>query len=150
MSQDPISEIKRRDRPEYWAWAAMLQRCRNEKNPGYAQYGGRGIRVCDRWVSFDTFFEDMGSRPTPNHSIERKNNNGNYEPSNCIWADDAKQNNNTSHNVIISAHGMSMTMAQWSKRLGVSYAKIRMRLKAWYSAEVALFPGRLTKGATNV
>lgn len=77
---------------EYAAWGAMIQRCTNPKNPVFMNYGGRGIRVCDRWrSSFDDFVNDMGPRPTPAHSLDRVNNDGDYEPANCRWADSQTQ-----------------------------------------------------------
>lgn len=80
--------------PEYICWREMRQRCYNEKNPRYSSYGGRGIRICERWKnSFANFFADMGKRP-PGLSIDRINNDGNYEPSNCRWATHTEQMNN--------------------------------------------------------
>lgn len=80
---------------EYRAWCGIRQRCFNPANCRYEGYGGRGITVCDRWnQSFLAFFEDMGPRPSPNHSIDRIDNDGNYEPSNCRWATRSQQQRN--------------------------------------------------------
>lgn len=82
---------------EYRVWADMMQRCSNPKNARYADYGGRGIKVCKRWkegFAFANFLKDMGPRPSTQHSIDRINNDGNYEPSNCQWATRSQQQNN--------------------------------------------------------
>ena len=72
--------------PEYRAWSAMLERCTNERHAAWNDYGGRGISVCERWRSFDAFLSDMGPRPSRQHTLDRVNNDGNYEPANCRWA----------------------------------------------------------------
>lgn len=90
----------KRSSSEYRVWLGMKQRCLNPKNPSYSYYGGRGIRVCDSWVgSFEMFLSDMGPRPSLAYSIDRRNNDGNYEPGNCIWATHTEQMNNTRRNI---------------------------------------------------
>lgn len=80
--------------PEYRTWSGMWQRCSNPENVRYMDYGGRGITICDRWKSFDAFFADMGSRPSPDHSIDRIENDQGYEPGNCKWSTRSEQQNN--------------------------------------------------------
>jgi hypothetical protein len=84
---------------EYYIWKAMKQRCYNPKHKSWKNYGNRGIKICDRWLnSFQNFLEDMGTKPAPEYSIDRINNDGNYEPSNCKWATKSEQNNNKRNN----------------------------------------------------
>jgi hypothetical protein len=80
--------------PEYQTWVHMLSRCKYPSVHRYRDYGGRGIKVCDRWLKFVNFYEDMGPRPSPRHSIDRKEVDGDYEPGNCRWATPAEQNQN--------------------------------------------------------
>lgn len=84
-----------RGTPEYNSWACMKQRCTNPSNHRFQAYGGRGIRICDRWLnSFEDFFVDMGPKPSPSHSIERLDNDGDYDPANCVWATKTAQARN--------------------------------------------------------
>jgi len=85
------ASVKRGRSPEYTSWAAMKQRCLNPDNDRYADWGGRGIRVCKRWMKFENFLADMGRRPTIQHTLERKNNDGNYTSRNCRWATKSEQ-----------------------------------------------------------
>lgn len=80
--------------PEYDVWVAMKQRCQNPKNARYKDYGGRGITICSQWERWECFIADMGRRPDSQHSLERKDNNGNYEPNNCVWATRSEQQGN--------------------------------------------------------
>lgn len=92
--------------PEYAVWRSMKQRCSNPKNPSYLHYGGRGITVCERWrASFRDFLNDMGSRPSVTHSIDRRENDGHYEPGNCYWATAHEQRVNSRSAPIMDLRG---------------------------------------------
>lgn len=116
--------------PEYRLWTDIQSRCHNPRSTAYANYGGRGIVVCDRWrQSFEAFFADMGKRP-PGLTIERENTNGNYEPGNCRWATPLEQANNKRNNIRICLDGVTKTLMQWSREFGVSSHAVRFRLRA--------------------
>lgn len=125
---------------EYHTWTTMKQRCINPKDSAYPHYGGRGIRVCDRWAnSFEAFFEDMGARPDDMDSIERDDVNGHYEPGNCRWATDLEQHNNKRNNHILTIDGGSATVAEWARRSGTDMYRIHGRLARGWSAQEAVF-----------
>lgn len=123
--------------PEYNCWSAIWHRC--DKKTGHKDYAGRGITVCERWLSFENFLADMGRRPSSLHSIERKDVNGNYEPSNCIWATRIVQMNNKRTNRRLTIDGETKTLAQWSRISGIRAYTIHMRLKAGYSEKDAVW-----------
>lgn len=104
---------------EFNIWMTMRSRCNNPRASEYENYGGRGIRVCERWnESFENFLADMGPRPGKKFSIERKDNNGSYEPSNCIWATDHAQKRNTRSNRQVTYNGRTMIVSDWARELG--------------------------------
>jgi hypothetical protein len=107
-------------RSEYKTWKGIKSRCYRKTSSDFYLYGARGIRVCKRWKnSFENFIKDMGKKPSPVHSIERKNNNGNYTPKNCKWATVTEQANNRRNNSRFCFNGQNLTLAQWSKKLGI-------------------------------
>jgi hypothetical protein len=121
----------------YSAWAAMLQRCRNPKNPRYSQYGGRGISVCEEWLQFEPFLTDLGE-PPEGHSLDRIDNDGNYEPSNVRWSDRISQQNNRRCNHLLTYDGITDTVTGWSRRAGLTAHVIRKRLRLGWSVEDTL------------
>lgn len=125
---------------EYMVWKAMKTRCANQNVQNYARYGGRGIQVCDRWLnSFSAFLEDMGTRPSSDHSIDRVNNNGNYEPGNCVWATMKEQQNNKRSNVLFTFYGKTMTLTQWCRIAQIKTITVRERLKRGWSEKEAFW-----------
>jgi len=117
----------------------MISRCYNKKNKDYQKWGGRGIIVCDEWRnSFIEFFKYMGERPK-DHTIDRIDNNGNYEPGNCRWAKAKTQSNNTRKNYYIEYMGKIQTAKQWAEELGnVEYKTILYRLRTGWDTHAAL------------
>jgi hypothetical protein len=113
---------------EYDAWFQMLKRCTDPSTKHYDRYGGRGITVCERWRSLENFLADMGKRPSPRHSIDRIDNNGNYEPSNCRWATMSVQKRNYSRNRFYSYSGKTLCLKDWSREMGIHMNTLRSRL----------------------
>lgn len=130
-----------RSTPEYETWVRMRGRCYNPSDKNYFRYGGRGITVCDRWRnSFENFYADVGTRPSPQHSLDRyPDNNGNYEPGNVRWALQVDQCNNRRSNRVIEFRGERKTITQWSRQLGHRAATVRARIvRHGWSVEKAL------------
>ena len=115
-------------KPGYSSWANMVQRCTNPAHHRYHRYGGRGIRVCERWrLSYEAFIADMGDPPVGT-TLDRKDNDGDYEPGNCRWATQIEQHRNTSRNRFIEFGGKRMCISAWAEHLGVSKDVLRSRL----------------------
>lgn len=136
--------------PEYRTWQNLLNRCRNQKINCFKNYGGRGIKVCNRWSnSFELFLEDMGKKPTDQHSIERINNNGNYEPDNCYWGTPMQQAHNKRNNHNITFKGETHCLSEWSRRLGGNVKLVYRRLKRGWPESRAVSVPRLYKWNTH-
>jgi hypothetical protein len=127
---------------EYQTWRAMIRRCCDPKFSGYERYGARGITVCDRWkTSFENFIEDVGLRPSANHTIDRyPNNKGNYEPGNCRWATRSEQANNNSRTCMVEYRGQVIALADAISLSGTKfkYRTILRRVRVGWSVEDAL------------
>lgn len=125
--------------PEYQAWRSMLKRCGNPSDASYQRYGARGITVCDRWrESFQNFIDDMGPKPTAEHSLDRKNNDGPYDPGNCQWATRSQQQSNRCSVRFLEFNGERIPLAHWSKRTGISRSTLLQRINAGWTHERAL------------
>ena len=134
--------------PLFRTWRGMLRRCMNPKHRHFIDYGGRGIKVCERWKEFTNFIDDMGERPSAEHSLDRIDNDRNYEPGNCRWALQIVQNNNqraSTHrkgqhrtNRLITAFGETLHLREWVRRTGIPKTTIQTRLKLGWMSEQAL------------
>ncbi len=127
---------------EYTSYRNMTTRCIDSAYEGFHNYGGRGIKVCNRWLGtngLQNFLLDMGPKPTPKHQIDRyPNRNGNYEPGNCRWATTKQQGRNRNSNRLITFNGRTMCITEWSEETGLPFHIISMRTKAGWDVEKAL------------
>ena len=129
--------------PTYNVWLKMRLRCTDPTQSDYERYGGRGITVCRQWLqSFEAFLADMGERPSPLHSIERKDNDGPYAPWNCRWATASEQARNRRSSRRLEYAGTVATLAEWSERTGVSAALISQRLRRGWTVPAVFQPAR--------
>jgi hypothetical protein len=138
------------DSAEYRAWCHMKERCSNRRVHNYHRYGGRGIRVCDRWVdSFENFLADMGPRPSPEYSLDRfPDPDGNYEPGNCRWATVTQQTRNRRTNRILAFDGREQTLTDWCEELDLVPSIVSTRLRRGWTVQRALttpMPGSFPK-----
>ena len=124
---------------EYKVWSKMLARCFNENNPAFPGYGGRGITVCKEWLGFENFIKDMGPRPDKTYTIERVNNNGNYEPKNCVWGTRKDQARNRRNSIVLKVGHNEKTLAEISEIHSIKYTTLRFRLKKGWTLDKALF-----------
>lgn len=117
---------------EYNSWQGMVARCTNPNSESFAEYGARGITICDRWLnSFEDFLSDMGTRPNETDSIDRIDNSKGYEPGNCRWASQVQQCRNTRRNKLITFDGETHCVSEWAELLGINKATLQSRLKTW-------------------
>ena len=117
----------------------MIARCEVPHHHHYYMYGARGIVVCERWRnSFEAFLSDMGLKPSPTHSIDRIDSNGNYEPSNCRWATKIEQANNTRTNRFLEYKGIRKTKAEWARTMGIKIETLNTRMRLGWSVDMAL------------
>lgn len=122
----------------YSIWASMRDRCNNPKNKAFPHYGGRGIKVCERWNDYEAFKSDMGDRPA-GMSINRINNDGDYCPENCKWATTAEQANNKRSNRLLTYEGKTQTVMQWARELSINHDAVYGRLRNGATDAEALF-----------
>ena len=124
--------------PEYRVWNNLKNRCSNSNIPGYKNYGGRGITFCDKWNDFAGFIEDMGKRPSPKHSVDRIDNNGNYCKENCRWATKNEQVINRRTNIIVEYLGEKIILKDLAIRVGLNYQLIQRRMNKGMSVVEAI------------
>lgn len=131
--------------PEHMTWSGIIERCDPQKAHSYPRYAGRGISVCDRWKNgdgarsgFECFLADMGIRPSKQHSIDRINNDGNYEPGNCRWATMVEQQRNRSSNHYVTVLGRKVTLREACEMYGIKENTVHGRIKLGWSVEDAL------------
>jgi hypothetical protein len=126
-----MAEVKLRD-----VWRQMLKRCHNPRDKYWHRYGGRGITVCERWLVFENFFADVGPRPTESYSIDRIDNDGNYEPGNVRWATSSEQARNSCTTVNVTMNGKTKCILEWSQELGIKASTLYARFAKYGSLEV--------------
>lgn len=136
--------------PEYRIWADMIKRCGNPNHIAYKNYGERSIGVSREWRSFENFYADMGKRPSRVHSLERKDNNGNYEKGNVIWADPHTQSRNTRRTIRITLRGKTQCLKDWANELGLHYKRVQARILSGWSVEKAFSEPPISRRPTGL
>jgi hypothetical protein len=124
--------------PLYTTWTAMLERCRNPKHISYEHYGGRGISVCKSWERFENFYKDVGEKPTPEMTLDRIENDGNYEPGNVRWATRREQAANSERAILVTLNGVTKTLVEWCEIKNLNYKTIHTRILNGRTPETAI------------
>lgn len=128
---------------EYGIWSSMRTRCTNPSAGSFKYYGGRGITICKRWDDFATFLKDMGPRPSPKHTIDRRDNDGNYEPDNCRWATRQQQAENKRRVVRLTFEGRTQMLSEWATETGIPRRVLGWRFHAgWTVVDIITTPWR--------
>ena len=130
----------------YKSWSHMVGRCTLLTDNDYPRYGGRGIKVCPRWRVFENFLDDMGEAPV-GMTIDRTNNDGDYEPGNCQWVSRQRQAQNYSRNIVVEIDGTSKCLKEWCDLLGASYSIVHQRVRklGWPPTKALMTPARWSK-----
>jgi hypothetical protein len=141
-----VNEFLRCQKKLATTWANIIERCYNPDAQSYYWYGARGIQMCERWQqSVAAFIEDMGTPPTLEHSVDRINCNGNYEPSNCRWATQEEQNNNTRRSRLITWNGKTQSIRDWAEEYNIGPRRLSERLRRGWDMKKSLeTPGGMT------
>ena len=138
------------DTRTYSSWEAMKQRCLNPRHKNYKHYGGRGITICEKWLSFEAFYADMGTRPSPQHSIDRVDNEQGYYKANCRWATQTEQQRNTRQSKMLTMGGETLCVAHWADKTGLPSTTILSRLHYGYTVTESLsFPLHMKRKSTS-
>jgi len=128
----------------YRSWTKMRERCLNPNHTHHEHYGGRGITICDRWLnSFEAFVEDMGTRPSKRHSIDRIDNDRGYSPDNCKWSTAKEQNRNKTNGRRVTWNGRTLSVTEWAEETGIDRFVIYNRLdRGWGTAAALTYPNK--------
>jgi len=127
---------------EYSSWSVMMHRCYNPKRADYPHYGGRGITVCRAWHSVEGFLKDMGPRPTPTHTIERRKNAHNYTPANCFWETRMAQAQNRRNTIWLVHAGKKQSLSVWAREVGAPWSTLQYRHNAGWSDRETIYGRR--------
>lgn len=136
---EPTRDTERDRKRAYRAWSNMRSRCRDQNRPDWKYYGGRGIKVCDRWARFAAFLEDMGM-PGEGMTLDRIERNGDYEPGNCRWITIQDQQRNRRSNRPLAIGGVTKLLVEWCEQTGIHYGTAHARLAEGWPAELAIDP----------